>query len=81
MRLFTYFHLREKPYPVDPLLTTYHGQFIVSRERIKRHPKHKYEKILSMLEAPMSDPIHQDPGAYGYKDVPEGYAFLIASTT
>ncbi|KAF7973703.1 hypothetical protein HWV62_14380 [Athelia sp. TMB] len=64
----------EKPYPVEPLLTTYHGQFIVSRERIKKHPKHKYEKLLSMLEAPMSDPIHQDPGAYGYKDVPEGRA-------
>ncbi|KZP20713.1 hypothetical protein FIBSPDRAFT_534070 [Athelia psychrophila] len=63
---------RDKPYPHEPLLATYHGQFIVSRERIKRHPKHKYEKLLKILEAPMDDPIHNE--GWGYKDTPESPA-------
>ncbi|KZP20702.1 hypothetical protein FIBSPDRAFT_741950 [Athelia psychrophila] len=62
----------DKPYPDEPLLATYHGQFIVSRERIRRHPKHKYEKLLSILEAPLDDPIHNE--GWGYKDTPESPA-------
>jgi len=63
----------EKPYPNEPLLATYHGEFGVSRARIRNNPRATYEELRKVLQAPAADPIYQEEGHWGCKGVPDGY--------
>jgi len=53
-------------------LSSYHGLFGVSRERIMRTPKHVYERVYKVLTAPADDPIYKEEGHWSWKGVPDG---------
>ncbi|BGO95594.1 hypothetical protein NBRC10512_006761 [Rhodotorula toruloides] len=42
----------------DRVLQTWSGQFVVSRERIRRNERGLYERLRDVIEAPDDDPIH-----------------------
>lgn len=60
------------PFPESRLLATYHGEFGVSRARIRSNPVHIYEEILAVLQAPADDPIYKEEGHWSWKGVPDG---------
>lgn len=62
--------------PETPILSTYHGEFGVSRARIRSNPQHIYEELRKVLQAPADDPIYQEEGHWGYKGIPDGYAVI-----
>lgn len=56
----------------EEVVITYLGQIVVSRKRIRAHPKKNYQHILDVLQSEMDHWIHKDPRPE--KDFPDTLA-------
>lgn len=61
-------------------LSSYHGEFGVSRERILQTPKAAYAKLLKVLTAPKDDPIYKEEGHWSWKGVEDGCVSFFMSS-